>query len=400
MSVTLTYDAALSRVRVDADGLDDLAAVDTVAVVERSVDQITWTVVRGGASVPVVGGVLARTVNDYEFHDGALNHYRVRPLSPGFTEGFEQAGLAFPLNPAGSDAPWGRSSAQANTGTWSLGSGSITHDQTSTQRIQLPPGAAVAQFAYIVSSEEFFDDFEFLVDDSVELSASGEVAWTASASFDVSDADTITFRYSKDGSVTEGSDAAWVDDLQVLPAFTAQTSSITPSLDGRVWLKSISWPLLNRPVVVTNYSDPTRAARNGVHQVVGRKEPVVTTDVRLSRQYTLELLASLDEDTTALDAVLDLGEVVFLHTPRNCPVPGGYWVIRDSVLLRRSTRGKRRYPSLPLTEVAPPGPAVVGTTVVWRSITRAYATWADLVNDKNTWADVVEIVADPEDVLV
>jgi hypothetical protein len=72
VSVTLSYDTALSRVRVDATSLGDALS----ALVERSTNQITWTTVRGGVGVPVTAGVMA-TVDDYEFAADVVNYYRV-----------------------------------------------------------------------------------------------------------------------------------------------------------------------------------------------------------------------------------------------------------------------------------------------------------------------------------
>lgn len=74
MTVTLTYDTTLSRVRVSANGL----GAATTADVERSEDTITWTTVRGGVDVPVSGGVMS-AVDDYEFVPDVVNHYRVTP---------------------------------------------------------------------------------------------------------------------------------------------------------------------------------------------------------------------------------------------------------------------------------------------------------------------------------
>jgi hypothetical protein len=54
MSVTLTYDAVLARVQIHADSLE----LSTFALVERSTDQVNWTVVRRGIAVPVVLGSL------------------------------------------------------------------------------------------------------------------------------------------------------------------------------------------------------------------------------------------------------------------------------------------------------------------------------------------------------
>ncbi|HYC32094.1 MAG TPA: hypothetical protein VEB59_07360 [Gemmatimonadales bacterium] len=73
MTVTLTYDTTLSRVRVAAASLD--AAAET-ATVERSTDLVRWTTVRGAVEVAVTGGSMA-TVDDYEFAADVANHYRI-----------------------------------------------------------------------------------------------------------------------------------------------------------------------------------------------------------------------------------------------------------------------------------------------------------------------------------
>lgn len=75
MAVSLSYDATLSRVIIDADGL---AAAD-YATVERSTDQITWTTVRGGGEiVDLTGGAFDVPLSDYEFSPDVANYYRVR----------------------------------------------------------------------------------------------------------------------------------------------------------------------------------------------------------------------------------------------------------------------------------------------------------------------------------
>jgi hypothetical protein len=83
MTVTLTQDNVLGRIRVDATGL---AAAD-YATIERSVDQITWTACRGASAWPVTAGAFSNPFDDYEFPDGVLVYYRVR--------GHESAAITF-----------------------------------------------------------------------------------------------------------------------------------------------------------------------------------------------------------------------------------------------------------------------------------------------------------------
>ena len=74
--LTLVYDSTLSRVRITATGME----VFTLATVERSTDQITWTTVRGGEALSVAAGTLK--LDDYEFAPNVTNYYRVRTLVP------------------------------------------------------------------------------------------------------------------------------------------------------------------------------------------------------------------------------------------------------------------------------------------------------------------------------
>lgn len=80
MTVTLTYDDVLGRVRIDADAL---GTASEEALVERSTDQITWTTVRGAGAVPVTAGVMDLTVDDYEFSPDVVNYYRVSGVDTG-----------------------------------------------------------------------------------------------------------------------------------------------------------------------------------------------------------------------------------------------------------------------------------------------------------------------------
>lgn len=74
MTISLTYDDTvdIGRVQVSFTGYSTDA---DYALVERSTDQITWTTVRGGSTVPLTAG--AGSTYDYEFVANALNYYRV-----------------------------------------------------------------------------------------------------------------------------------------------------------------------------------------------------------------------------------------------------------------------------------------------------------------------------------
>lgn len=108
---------------------------------------------------------------------------------------------------------WARTSATANTGSWSLKAATITHNETTDAVIQVPAGYKTLAFAYKVSSEAGFDLLRVLVD-GVEVAAfSGEVDWFEHAPINIAGARQVTFQYQKDGSVSSGQDTAWIDDV-------------------------------------------------------------------------------------------------------------------------------------------------------------------------------------------
>jgi len=73
MSITLTYNADLSRVQIS---VDDLPA--STFRVERSSNQVFWRTVRGGVSLASQAGQIE--LSDYEFDPDVENFYRVLDL--------------------------------------------------------------------------------------------------------------------------------------------------------------------------------------------------------------------------------------------------------------------------------------------------------------------------------
>lgn len=71
MSLTPTFDASISRVRLAATSLTGAST----ALFERSRNGLLWTTVRGGTAAAVTAGAV--TLDDYEFQPNATNYYRV-----------------------------------------------------------------------------------------------------------------------------------------------------------------------------------------------------------------------------------------------------------------------------------------------------------------------------------
>ena len=104
--------------------------------------------------------------------------------------------------------------------------GTISHNQESAMTLdvsQLP--ASTGTFRYSVSSEGSFDYLLFCIDNTGCSRYSGySYRWSGTVSnsqqaFSIpATAQTLTWKYVKDGSVNSGSDTAWVDDIVITPS--------------------------------------------------------------------------------------------------------------------------------------------------------------------------------------
>lgn len=411
MTVTLTYDAALSRVRIAATALAEAGA----ARFERSTNQITWSTIRGGDHVPLLAG--AASVDDYEFAPDVINYYRVTRLD--YAAGFEVNTAGW--EPEGGTSTFVRSTARAKTGT---ASGLQTPDGTAvTVRAKttiagsppVVPGTAYTVTAWLNHDTGRDVDVSVMWLDAADLQVGTFDIWAAITAA----ADTWT---KITGTRTAPSGAAkakvhinqrttppasallWIDDVTFTPVvFTPEpVVSITPSLGGQIWLKNITRPFLNRVITVTEFSETSRPGRGAVFPIVGRSYPVAVTDLHSSRQQTIEVMTTTLAAADELDLITAAGDPVLLHVPAGCPVRGMYAVIGDTSQSRRtrSAKSARRYTSVPLTEIARPDSLAAGATVTWQGVINAYATWQALVAAKASWQAVVDTVGAPTDVIV
>ncbi|TCC26721.1 hypothetical protein [Kribbella speibonae] len=181
------------------------------------------------------------------------------------------------------------------------------------------------------------------------------------------------------------------------------TTSITQDLTTP-WLKVPAAPFLNQPVDVMDIGDVTRKSRAGVFSIVGRSFPVAVGDVASSLAYTLQLLTRTRAEWIDLDFLFASGEIVYLQMPSEAAFEhlesSGYFVVGDVSRTPVSKVSDLRVWTVPLTEVAAPGPEVVGSAYTWASTISEYATWADVIADNLTWADLLARTGTPSDVIV
>lgn len=478
MTVTLTYDSSLARVRINATGL----GIADEATVERSTDQVRWTTVRGGGAVGVTGGVFDLPLYDYEWSSDVINYYRVRGVSTApitfraSSSGVTDANAAgnstlSPALPAGIVADQDLLIIQAsirNSGTgtvnvptgWTamlsagnialLGrryrSGDVAPTVTFTggvanasliAKMYAFPNADItpATSATLLNASAqniaypgltITDDDQLILigcwkqDDWTSPSVVAGMTQIGTNSTTLGDdaaqaLDYVVQTTASDvaaGSFTITGGAAaisrgWSMALTHAPYLQEQTASILPSLgtdcgDSAIWLKSIARPFLNLPVTVVNPSSITisRPARVGIFDIVGRTNPIAVSDIRTSRRWTMFVRTETADTRDNLDLLLASGDVLLIHTPADCAVPSGYVAVGDAQQETHPLRPLRVTHTLPCTEVAPPGPDVVGAQSTWQSVLNAYGSWSAVIAAKLTWADLLALIGSPSEVIV
>jgi hypothetical protein len=139
------------------------------------------------------------------------------PLPPQETyDGFEEGNFTEDMWNQSGDADWQVVSGVSRSGDYSARSGDITHDMSTVLTISSAEGARISFFRKI-SSESNFDHLYFYVDGQQKGKWSGEEDWTYETFFVEPGAHTISWSYKKDGSVSSGSDCAWIDDVRITP---------------------------------------------------------------------------------------------------------------------------------------------------------------------------------------
>jgi hypothetical protein len=159
-------------------------------------------------------------------YDGMdVNSSSLQILPQGGNYDFESGTLAPPEWTLSGVSNWAIRADSRLGGAQLAKAGTITHNQESAMTLdvsQLP--AASGTFRYSVSSEGSFDYLIFCIDNTGCSRFSGySQRWSGTVnngqhSFTIpANAQTLTWKYTKDGSVSSGSDTAWVDEIIITP---------------------------------------------------------------------------------------------------------------------------------------------------------------------------------------
>lgn len=124
-----------------------------------------------------------------------------------------------------SSTPWRFSNENPYEGNYCMQSGAISNNSQTELRLTYEVGAADSiAFYYKVSSENNYDKLFFLIDNEEISHWSGSVNWTRAQYYVTAGVHSFTWRYTKDSSVSSGSDCAWIDFV-ILPRDRSLTVS-------------------------------------------------------------------------------------------------------------------------------------------------------------------------------
>ncbi|MDF1497558.1 MAG: hypothetical protein P1P90_05905 [Patescibacteria group bacterium] len=164
----------------------------------------------------------------------------------GFEGSFPPAGWT-----TGGNANWLQDASTSTEGTYSVTNGDIIDNQISwLETTYVFSGNGVLEFDWRVSSEATYDFLMFCLDNSANCSEvgggynsriSGETNFVTVSIPISAGSHTLRWAYEKDYSISEGSDAGWVDNVRFTPYsgqnwrfYTANTERLTIAYSGNV----------------------------------------------------------------------------------------------------------------------------------------------------------------------
>ena len=201
-------------------------------------------------------------------------------------EGFETGDFSMYDWTFAGNANWTIVNTGAHTGTYCAKSGTIS-DSQQTDLVLTVDILADGDLSFYkkVSSENNWDWLRFYIDNVQRGEWSGDAAWSQETYAVTTGTHTFKWSYQKDGSVSSGSDCAWVDDIQFPP------TSVVLSLDPVLNLEAA----VNGNMVNLTWDAPTGASayiiyRNG--EEVGNQASTAFADIVSDGIYNYSIVAT------------------------------------------------------------------------------------------------------------
>ena len=174
------------------------------------------------------------------------------------------------------------------------------------------------------------------------------------------------------------------------------TSPVLPSGDY-VWLKNPGLPAVNSQIILESPPQWSRSANSTAHRIVGRRNPVVVSDVRGGRSTTVSALVFDRKVNETLDKLLDSGSPALIQAMPGLGLSGNVYVTIgdvDSDYLSSSAREDGWRWIADITETDRPTGGIQGSALrTWTDVQTTYATWDDMFAAHSDWTGV--LIDDP-----
>lgn len=176
--------------------------------------------------------------------------------------------------------PWTICEDEPYEGNYCVKSGAIVDYQETTLSLQFEVGDndSIA-FYYKVSSEASYDKFIFMIDNNQMGQWSGTIAWTRAQFAVTAGSHTFTWKYTKDSSVSSGSDCVWIDyiilprdrslavsaglDIQICEGETAALDGYASNQTSMEWTTSGDGTFSDATIANPVYTPGTQDIANG-----------------------------------------------------------------------------------------------------------------------------------------
>ena len=169
---------------------------------------------------------------------------------------------------------WYRDNSQHYDGNWSLRSGAIDNNQSSTVTLTKTTTAGTFSFYKKVSTEYGYDKLQFYIDNVEQGSGwSGEIDWSKQSYTVTAGTHTFKWTYKKDYSQTGGADACWIDLIELPVQAPAQYTVSFHVLYGTDNVTDATVQLLGYGSKTTNSSGI--ASFTNVYQTTGQLSYIV-----------------------------------------------------------------------------------------------------------------------------
>lgn len=139
----------------------------------------------------------------------------------GFNETFDPDHFSSQDWQFSGNALWTVTEDEAHSGDYSIRSGEVSHNQSSSISITRETKSTEISFFKKISSEFKYDKLHFYIDGTDMSEWSGSRPWGEERYPVTQGVHTFKWSYTKDGSVSLPPDCTWIDDISIAPAYTA-----------------------------------------------------------------------------------------------------------------------------------------------------------------------------------